>query len=44
MPHEDYKDLNSIAVLGGTFDPVHCGHLVAANEVMQEFSTEGVIS
>ncbi|MEA4816794.1 MAG: nicotinate-nucleotide adenylyltransferase [Lachnospiraceae bacterium] len=43
MTDVDFKIFNSIAVFGGTFDPVHYGHLVAANEVMHAFSTDGVI-
>jgi len=43
MTDEDFKKFNSIAVFGGTFDPVHYGHLVAANEVMEAFSTDGVV-
>jgi nicotinate-nucleotide adenylyltransferase len=32
-----------IGVLGGTFDPVHLGHLVAASEALHRFSLERVI-
>ncbi|MCD5397745.1 nicotinate-nucleotide adenylyltransferase [candidate division NPL-UPA2 bacterium] len=32
-----------IGILGGTFNPVHCGHLVAAAEVVQEFVLDKVI-
>lgn len=33
----------SIGVMGGTFDPVHYGHLVAASEVAARFRLERVV-
>lgn len=33
----------SIGVMGGTFDPIHHGHLVAASEVMDVFHLDKVI-
>ncbi|RAD77575.1 nicotinic acid mononucleotide adenylyltransferase, partial [Burkholderia multivorans] len=32
-----------VGVMGGTFDPIHHGHLVAASEVQSTFDLDEVI-
>ncbi len=32
-----------LGVMGGTFDPIHYGHLVTAEEALQQFELDGVI-
>lgn len=39
----DYSKYNKIAVMGGTFNPIHNGHLVAAEAVRQQLGIERVI-
>ena len=39
----DIKNYKTLAVMGGTFDPIHYGHLVAAETVRQELNIEHVL-
>ncbi len=40
---KDRQYNKSIAVMGGTFDPIHLGHLAVAQTVFEEFSPQKII-
>lgn len=39
----DFRSCKKIAVIGGAFDPVHLGHLAAAQTVYESFDVEKVV-
>ena len=44
MKNRDFLDrMQSVAILGGTFDPIHNGHIAIAKAVAQEFSPQRVL-
>ena len=42
-PTGDGAALRRVGVMGGTFDPVHHGHLVAASEAASRFELDEVV-
>ena len=43
MEKASQASISRVGVLGGTFDPIHVGHLVAASEVLHSFALDRVI-
>ncbi len=39
----NFRDCKSIAIMGGTFDPIHYGHLVTAEAVRHRFQVDKVV-
>ena len=39
----NFRNCKSIAIMGGTFDPIHYGHLVTAEAVRHRFHVDKVV-
>ena len=40
---EQLKNYKSIGIMGGTFDPIHYGHLATAEAVLHRFNMDKII-
>lgn len=43
MEESSEQEPGRLGILGGTFDPIHIGHLVAASEAMHRFTLDRVV-
>jgi nicotinate-nucleotide adenylyltransferase len=43
MGHKRGTRITRVGVMGGTFDPIHIGHMIAASEALREFQLNRVI-
>ncbi|WP_058485330.1 nicotinate-nucleotide adenylyltransferase [Defluviitalea phaphyphila] len=41
--NKNYSSLKSLAIMGGTFDPIHYGHLVTAEAVRYKYNIDKVL-